>query len=105
PAMAELGAHRFYGDHQGHGLPGVQAVDPVPAELPGWGLELGAYPGKDAARQVVASAKVTLGSSARPGTPMALARKGTRSYSPLLGGLSERQARAPSLLLPSRGTD
>jgi D-alanyl-D-alanine carboxypeptidase len=84
-------------------LPGRGAPPSVLTSLPGWGLVLGAYPGQQRARAVVARAKATLGSSTRSGTPLAIARKGTRLYSALLVGLNERQAGAACLLLRSRG--
>jgi D-alanyl-D-alanine carboxypeptidase len=75
----------------------------VRAALPGWGLVLGAYPGETRARQVVGRAKATLGSSTQSGIALAIPRKGTRLYSALLVGLTERQAGAACLLLRSRG--
>jgi D-alanyl-D-alanine carboxypeptidase len=80
-------------------LPGRGSV----TSLPGWGLVLGAYPGEPRARQVVARAKATLGSSTRSGIALAIPRRGTTLYSALLVGLNERQAGAACLLLRSRG--
>ena len=80
-------------------LPGRGAV----TTLPGWGLVLGAYPGEPRARQMVARAKATLGSSTRSGIALAVPRRGTSLYSALLVGLNERQAGAACLLLRSRG--
>jgi len=84
-------------------LPGRGAPPSALTSLPGWGLVLGAYPGQQPAREVVARARATLGSSTRSGIPLAIARKGTRLYSALLVGLNERQAGAACLLLRSRG--
>jgi D-alanyl-D-alanine carboxypeptidase len=80
----------------GHGVASL-------GSLPGWGLVLGAYPGEARARQVVARAKATLGSSTVAGIPVAVARRGTLLYTALMVGLNERQAGAACLLLRSRG--